>query len=226
MDILSYKDLPQGGFAGLRERQFVTDRRMFKQRKNPKAFDGIGHFVYLADANFMPHGETGLHEHREIDVISVMVEGQISHAGSLEHGQRLEAGMVQVQRAGAEGFKHNEINPNDTDNHMIQLWVMPDESGEPADYKVYKPTGGENVRVYGGPKSQTQTFYSRTCVVVANAKAGQSFSHHNEAMCYLSKGSGEMNGEKIEARTLVRSDKGLQFVADTDAQWILISLIS
>ena len=78
MNILNFNDLHQGGFAGLIERRFVTDARVFGAAKEPDAVDGIGNFVYLADANFMPNGETGLHPHREIDVISVMVEGRIS----------------------------------------------------------------------------------------------------------------------------------------------------
>ena len=104
MEILNYDDLHQGGFAGLLERRFVTDRRVFGRHKRDETANGIGNFVYLADANFLPHGETGMHPHHEIDVISVMVNGRIQHAGSLGHGMDLETGMVQVQRAGADGF--------------------------------------------------------------------------------------------------------------------------
>ena len=74
MQVLTYNDLPQGGFAGLLERQFVTDKRVFGTRKHPVTQDGIGNFVYLADANFIGNGSTGMHGHKEIDVISVMVD--------------------------------------------------------------------------------------------------------------------------------------------------------
>lgn len=221
MDILKFENLPQGGFAGLRERRFLMDERVFGARKGAETFDGIGNFVYLADANFMPNGETGLHPHHEIDVISVMVDGRISHAGSLEHGQGLAAGMVQVQRAGAEGFSHNEINPDSTENHMIQLWVSPDELGEPAGYKAYTPKLGERTHVYGGSKDQTDRFYSETQIEVVNANAGQTISHNGDVIAYLSTGNGTVNGEMIEARTLVRAD-GIEFHADDAAQLILI----
>ena len=222
MEILSYSQLPQGGFAGLKERQFVTDRRVFKQAKNSKTMDGIGNFIYLADANFLPHGETGMHGHREVDVISVMVEGRISHAGSLEHGQGLKAGVSQVQRAGGEGFQHNEINPDSSSNQMIQLWVMPDESGEPAGYKVYESVKGEVTNIYGGAKDQSNTFNSHTSISVVNTFAAQTIIHDGTVMAYLSKGSGEMNGEKIQARTLLRSESGLTFKASEESQLILI----
>ena len=46
MQILQYSDLPHGGFAGLEERRFVTDSRVFGDRKAQGAVDGIGQFVY------------------------------------------------------------------------------------------------------------------------------------------------------------------------------------
>jgi redox-sensitive bicupin YhaK (pirin superfamily) len=221
MELLRFDDLPQGGFAGLREKRFVTDSRVFGAHKNPAAVEGIGNFVYLADANFMPNGETGLHPHREIDVISVMVAGRISHAGSLEHGQNLVAGAVQIQRAGAEGFSHNEINPDDTENQMLQIWVMPDEAGEPAGYRVFQPAPGKRTHVYGGSKDQQDTFYSKTCIDVANVRSGETVSQPGEAMAYLSKGSGLINGQPLEARTLVRASD-IEFTADDESQLIII----
>ncbi|MBT8441003.1 MAG: pirin family protein [Gammaproteobacteria bacterium] len=221
MEQLKYEDLHPGGFAGLRERRFVTDVRVFGLHKRPETANGIGNFVYLADANFLPRGETGMHPHREIDVISVMVEGRIDHAGSLENGASIDAGMVQVQRAGAEGFTHNEINPDDSPNHMIQLWVLPDEEGEQAGYRVYSPAKGERLRVYGGDKNQDERFHSRTSIDVANLEAGQTLSHASEVMAYLTKGGGIANDEAVEARTLIRADR-LDFKAGKASQLILI----
>jgi len=142
MKILHRDDLPRGGFAGLREHRLVTDQRLFGDHKSSDTWDGLGNFVYLADARFLPKGETRLHTHKEIDVISVMVEGRIQHEGSLEHGQEMDSHHVQAQRAGGEGFSHNEINPDDSENRMIQLWVLPEKSGQAAGYKLYSPVDG------------------------------------------------------------------------------------
>ena len=221
MDILTFDQLPQGGFAGLIERQFVTDRRVFRNAGNKPAFDGLENFVYLADANFMPNGETTMHNHQEVDVISVMVEGRITHAGSLEHGQGLEAGYAQVQRAGGEGFAHNEINPDSTMNQMVQLWVLPDESGEAAGYKVYQPETGKLNKIYGGKKEQDETFYSQTAIAVAPLAAGQSVDQSGDVLAYLSKGSGVINGETIQARTLVRTEN-IKFSATEESQLIVV----
>lgn len=223
MQQLTYSELPQGGFAGLLERRFVMDTRVFNRSMNAPEVNGIGNFVYLADANFKPHGETGMHPHKEVDVISVMVGGEIVHKGSLEHGGKLTAGDVQVQRAGGEGFSHNEVNPHSVPNQMIQLWVLPDRSGEAAGYKHYQPEHGKLVKVYGGDMKQQTTFYSKTAVFVANASPEQQFSHQGEAIAYLSKGSALINGERVPPRTLISAVDGIEFKALTEAQLIIIS---
>ncbi|MFT7294202.1 MAG: redox-sensitive bicupin YhaK (pirin superfamily), partial [Pseudohongiellaceae bacterium] len=126
----------------------------------------------LADARFTPHGETTMHNHHEIDVISLMVDGNIKHEGSLESGKDLVRNDVQVQRAGGEGFSHNEINPDVTWNRMIQLWALPEVAGQAASYKVYKPIAGELTRIYGGDDSDHADFPSKKklmsrCLVAA-----------------------------------------------------------
>jgi len=110
---LQRDSLTEGGFAGLREYRLVKSPRAFgPSANNDGSWSGMGNFVYLADARFMPKGETRMHSHQEVDVISVMVNGNIAHQGSLGHGKDLKVNDVQVQRAGGEGFSHNEVNPD------------------------------------------------------------------------------------------------------------------
>ena len=221
MEILTLDQLPQGGFAGLKEKQVVTDYRVFGARKHPKTSNGIGNFVYLADANFVPYGETGMHPHREIDVISVMAKGRVSHKGSLEHGKGLVAGEAQVQRAGGEGFAHNEANPDGDPNQLIQLWVLPEVAGEPAGYKSYTPKANQRTRIYGGRNTQSETFDSHTIIEMVQADEGYQTQHHGEVLAYLSTGRAEINGVEVEAGTLVRAEE-LTFTAREESQLILI----
>lgn len=221
MKVLTLEQLPQGGFAGLKEKQLVKDSRVFNNAIGAKTFDGIGNFVYLADANFEPFGETGMHPHHEIDVISVMAKGRISHAGSLEHGQNLDTGWAQVQRAGGEGFSHNEINPDGETNKLIQLWVLPEVSGQKAGYKAYQPDIGHRVRIYGGTQDQHDTFESHTIIELFQAQEGDRTEQTGDVLAYLSSGSAIVNNQNIEAGTLVRTN-GLNFTAREDSQLILI----
>ncbi len=221
MEILYRDDLHLGGFAGLREHRLVTDKRVFGRQAEAGAWDGLGNFVYLADARFLPRGETRLHRHREIDVISVMVEGRISHEGSLQHGQQIERGHVQAQRAGGEGFSHNEINPDDSENRMIQLWVLPDRAGEKADYKVYQPEEGQLTRVYGGSTGQDETLDGDTLIDVGSVAEGDDVSLQGEFLAYVTQGSGQMNGQMVADGDLIRGED-LEFKAQENSQLIIV----
>ena len=224
MEILKRDNLPLGGFAGLKEHRLVKDPAAFGTTANEDgSWPGIGNFVYLADARFLPHGETRLHKHREVDVISVLVDGRISHEGSLQHGRDLTRDDVQVQRAGGEGFSHNEINPDDDMNRMLQLWVLPETAGQAADYKVYQPETGELTRIYGGDSHQQADFPSNTLIEVALLKAGQQITVIGTFMAYLSRGEGTANNKHIQDGDLVRGDS-LNFQASNDVQLIVVHL--
>ena len=205
MEILKRDRLPEGGFAGLKEHRLVKEPKLFgSQENNDGSWPGIGNFVYLADARFMPHGETRMHNHHEIDVISVMVDGNIKHEGSLESGKNLTRDDVQVQRAGGEGFSHNEINPDDEWNRMLQLWVLPEIAGQPADYKVYKPATGELTRIYGG-ESDTD-FPAKTKIDVALLEEGQKIELNKSFLAYITRGKGLANTEQVEDGDFIRGD--------------------
>ncbi|RDH82126.1 MAG: pilus assembly protein [endosymbiont of Escarpia spicata] len=222
MKILHRNHLPLGGFAGLREHQLVVDPKGFGEQTGSKAFSGLGNFVYLADARFQPHGETGLHPHREVDVLSFMIEGRISHEGSLGQGQSLPAFDVQVQRAGGEGFTHNEINPDGQQNRMIQLFVLPEKAGEAADYRICTTEAGNISRVYGGFGPNTH-FTSRTIVEAARLNPGQDHQIKHDYMVYIATGKGTANGQPVEEGCLLKGSD-LQFIAEETAYLIIIRL--
>lgn len=220
---LQRDSLTEGGFAGLREHQLVKGPKAFGPAVNRDgSWPGIGQFVYLADARFMPQGETRLHDHHEVDVISVMVDGRIVHEGSMGHGQDLNTNDVQVQSAGGEGFSHNEVNPDDDWNRMIQLWVLPEEKGKPASYKVYQPKYGELTRIYGGDLSVNDNdFPAQTRIDIALLENGQSIELDETFMAYITRGSGIANGELIHDGDLV-SGGGLEFMATDDVQLLVV----
>jgi len=231
MQVLSRKSLPLGGFAGLTEHRLVTDRRVFGARKAPNTFDGIGNFVYLADAQFNPRGETHMHPHKEIDVISIMMDGRVSHEGSLEHGQSLNAGEVQVQRAGGEGFSHNEVNPDSTKNRMLQLWVLPEIAGQRAGYKHYSLPDKGVTRIYGnkedgGERNQSKTFASKTTIDVVRLTEGETIRFTEEVLAYVSKGTAEFadenNNFSAEGGDLIRSHK-TDITATSEVEVVVVS---
>ncbi len=224
LQVLHRDELKLGGFAGLREHRLVMDPRVWGPGADPDARPGLGGFVYLADARFMPRGETTMHPHHEIDVISVVVEGRISHRGSLGHGEDLSAFAVQVQRAGGEGFVHNEVNPDNSWNRMIQIWVLPEVPGLPAGYQVFRPEAGTMTRVYGGPPGRTETFSSATLLDIGRLNRGETLATEGECIAYVIGGEGEVDGRMVSDGDLLHGI-GLRFEARDDAQLILVHML-
>jgi len=220
MQILHKDSLHLGGFAGLKEHRLVVDKSIDGR---DDTWDGIGNFVYLADAYFDPFGKTKMHSHREIDIISIVLEGDIQHEGSLEHGTSLVTGQVQVQRAGAQGFQHNEINPNPSKNRMIQIWVLPENHGEDAGYKLYNVEQNKLTQIYGGAKNQSTTFDSHTILEVGLFSRDESIKKSGDFLVYITEGSAILNDIKVKDGDLVRGTD-LNFKATSDnAQIIIIS---
>ncbi|WP_444916392.1 pirin family protein [Microbulbifer sp. ANSA003] len=210
MEILARDTLELGGFAGITEHRLVTDSRVFGARKKAEAFEGLGNMVYLADARYLPQGSSGMHPHSEIDVISIIVEGRVSHEGSLEHGKDLAAGEVQVQRAGGEGFSHNEINPDKQQNRMLQVWALPEKAGQPAGYKTYKPALDGTTRIYGGIDEKGSTFDSSTLMDIAHLKTDEQLSLNETHLIYVISGNAKVTSEHITEQVkegdLIRGD--------------------
>lgn len=224
MQILKRNTLTEGGFAGLKEHRLIKSPKLFgPQANNDGSWPGLANFAYLADARFKPHGETHMHSHSEIDVISVMVDGSITHEGSLEHGKDLSKNDAQVQRAGGEGFSHNEVNPDGTWNRLIQLWVLPEVAGLKADYKVYQPAENELTRIYGGDENSNTDFPAKTKIDIAILTNRQQIKVNGAFLAYITRGKGLLNNEPVEDGDLIKGNS-IEFEAEGEVQLIIVHL--
>lgn len=76
----------------------------------------------------------GTHGHRDMEIISIVLEGALEHRDSLGHGEVLRPGEVQVMSAG-RGIRHSEFNHSKTAQaHFIQVWIEPDRAGHEPGY--------------------------------------------------------------------------------------------
>jgi redox-sensitive bicupin YhaK (pirin superfamily) len=221
LKIIKRNILRRGGFAGLRETRLVMSPSIFRERRESGTSTGIGRFCYLADACFLPEGETRMHTHTEIDVISIMVEGRLIHEGSMHDGQELNVDDIQVQRAGSEGFSHNEINPDNAKNRMIQLWVLPETQGEPSAYQTFHAEPGKRTRVYGGSADQSDTFSARTIIEIADIAKGDSIEQPGRSLAYVTTGQGKSTDEILREGDLVET-RDFAYKALSDSKLILI----
>ena len=221
MKIVKRNHLRRGGFAGLRETRLVMSPRIFRGQLEAGTLPGIGRCAYLADACFLPHGDTRMHTHKEIDVISIMVDGRIHHEGSLEHGRELNVDDVQVQRAGGEGFSHNEINPDDSKNRMIQIWMIPEAPEEDASYKMFRAQDNGRTRVYGGPPEQNDTIPARTVIDITHVAEGESVEQPGRSLAYVTVGAGACTDETVREGDLIDM-RDFNYKALADSKLILV----
>ena len=152
-----------------------------------------------------------------------MLEGRIKHEGSMENGKSMRANQVQAQRAGGDGFVHNEINPDNTKNRMLQLWVLPETAGEPASYKFHELKKDKIVRIYGDNASQNMTLDSDTIIEVGLLSKNKNITQEGEFIAYVTGGEGMLNGVEVKDGDLVR-DENLDFTALSEVHLTLVYL--
>jgi redox-sensitive bicupin YhaK (pirin superfamily) len=149
------------------------------------------------------------HPHQNMEIITYVRQGAITHQDSMGNKGRTVAGDVQVMSAG-NGIRHSEYNLEPETARIFQIWIMPRETGgQPSWGAKPFPKGdrsGKFVTLASGFAEDDDALPIRADarVLGATIKAGESVDHSvgegRHAYLVLAVGSVEIDGEKIDAR--------------------------
>jgi len=173
------------------------------------------------------------HPHADMEIITYVRKGAISHKDSLGNAGRTEAGDVQVMSAGS-GITHAEYNAEDIDTQIFQIWIIPEENGRPPSWGSRPFPKGERsgrfvVLASGfGEDGDALPLRTPARVLGATLKAGETAEYPlapgRHAYLVPASGSVQVNGVALEARdgAAIRDEAVLRVTASSDAELVLV----
>ena len=120
----------------------------------------------------------GMHGHRDMEIVTLVLEGALEHRDSLGNGEVLKPGELQRMTAGT-GIRHSEFNPSANEVvHLYQIWLQPERPGLPPSYeqKRFEPAEQEGRwRVVASPDGRegSLVIHQNASLYLAGLKSGE-----------------------------------------------------
>lgn len=186
----------------------------------------------INDDRVAPGMGFGTHGHRDMEIVTYVLDGRLEHKDSMGNGSIIVPHDVQRMSAGT-GVMHSEQNASKTEGvHFLQIWLMPKSEGTPPSYeqKSYSPESKAGVlRVVASPDghSNSVTINSDAVLYAGQFVAGQratiELSPKRHAWVHVATGRARVNGHGLMAGDgLALSDESSVVVEGVDSGEVLV----
>ncbi len=143
----------------------------FAEYRNPQNIN-FGVLRVLNDDIIHPQGGFGTHPHQNMEIISYIVDGEITHKDSMGNEETLKRGEVQYLSAG-DGIYHSEFNMNKTkDLRLLQIWILPPKNGLD--------------RLYGSHKFEVEERKNKLLNIVSSQEGDAKIQIHQDVNLFVS----------------------------------------
>ncbi len=222
---------------GIAEHGWLHSRHSFSFARyyNPEKMN-FGLLRVLNDDIVEPGEGFGTHPHDNMEIITIVLNGQLEHRDSMGNGSVINEDDVQVMSAGS-GITHSEFNPSDTDKvNLLQIWIIPGEHGiNPRyDQRRFIVEKDSVVKVVSGVKDGETLFINQDASIY-RGKLGKekeyTFNFNKKgygAYLFVLEGSiilDDITLNKRDAAGITDSDQfSVRSTRDKDSEFILIEL--
>lgn len=177
----------------------------------------------------------GTHPHRDMEIITYVLEGALEHKDSLGTGSIIYPGEVQKMTAGT-GVTHSEYNPSKTELvHLLQIWIVPDQRNLPPSYeqKTYSTAEKRNqLRLIASPQGRDgsvtvhQDVNLYASVLEAGNKVVHELSPNRHIWVQVAQGEITLNGLSLSAgdAAAISEENQVVVIANTASEFLLFDL--
>jgi quercetin 2,3-dioxygenase len=189
----------------------------------------------LNDDRVAPGAGFPEHPHRDMEIVTYVLEGQLEHRDSMGSGSVIRPGDVQYMSAGS-GVTHSEFNPSDREAlHLLQIWMLPQARGlKPAyDQKTFPEAEKRGkLRVVASPDGREGSVKIRQDneLYATLLGPGEVVRHElkadRHAFVQVAKGSVTLNGQTLEEGdgAAISAEKSVELTGVKDAEVLLFDL--
>ena len=190
-----------------------------------------GELMVINDDIIAPHTGFDTHSHRDIEIITYVRKGAITHKDNKGNEGRTTAGNVQVMSAGT-GISHSEYNLEDEETNIYQIWIKPKTTGIKPDWGMAefpkKPASKSLSILVSGDNKAPLNINQDARIYTGRLNKGDEITHNIIGKAYLLVAEGEVLVNDLHARKgdgiAISDEVSVILKAKTEAELLIVEV--